>query len=75
MKYEWDHPVMSAIDHGILDREEILNRKVRIQVWDTAGQERFRNITKTFFKKADGLLLVYDCTNPDTLENISSWVN
>lgn len=66
---------MLAVDHGILDREEILNRKVRIQVWDTAGQERFRNITKNFFKKADGLLLVYDCTNPDTLENISSWVS
>ena len=66
---------MQAADNGILDREEILNRKVRIQVWDTAGQERFRNITKTFYKKADGVLLVYDCTNPGTFENVSSWVS
>ncbi len=66
---------MQAVDNGILDREEILNRRVRIQVWDTAGQERFRNITTNFLKKADGVLLVYDCTNPETLENISSWVS
>lgn len=65
---------MLAADHGIYDREAKLNRKVRIQVWDTAGQERFRNITRNYYQKADGLLLVYDCTNPDTLDNITNWV-
>lgn len=31
--------------------------------WDTAGQERFRNITTSYYKGADGVVLVYDVTN------------
>lgn len=32
---------------------------ITLNIWDTAGQERFRNITKTFYKGAHGVILVY----------------
>jgi small GTP-binding protein len=35
----------------------------KLTFWDTAGQERFRNLTQAYYKKADGIILVYDITN------------
>ena len=31
--------------------------------WDTAGQERFRTISGTFYKGANGIVVVYDVTD------------
>ncbi|ETE58821.1 Ras-related protein Rab-44, partial [Ophiophagus hannah] len=40
--------------------------QVVLQLWDTAGQERYRSITKQFFRKADGVVVMYDVTAQDT---------
>lgn len=50
------------------------NQRVKLQVWDTAGQERFRTITQTYYKGAMGIILVYDCTEEATFNNISNWL-
>ena len=43
-------------------------------MWDTAGQERFRTITQTYYKGAMGIILVYDCTQELTFNNITNWL-
>ena len=50
------------------------NHVVKLQIWDTAGQERFRTITTSYFRGAQGILLVYDVTDRGSFENISNWV-
>ena len=50
------------------------NRDINLQIWDTAGQERFRTITKTYYKKSDGILLVYDVTDETSFKNIKNWM-
>lgn len=45
------------------------------QIWDTAGQERFRTITTSYFRGAQGILLVYDVTDRQSFENINKWVS
>ena len=45
-----------------------------MQVWDTSGQERFRTITQTYYKNAKGVLLVYDCTEETSFENVGRWL-
>jgi small GTP-binding protein len=40
---------------------------------DQAGQERFRTITTSYFKGADGIMLVYDMTDRESFENIVVW--
>ena len=47
---------------------------MKLQVWDTAGQERFRTITQTYYKGAMGIILVYDCTEEATFNNIQNWL-
>uniref|UniRef100_A0A9J7YHB4 EF-hand domain-containing protein n=2 Tax=Cyprinus carpio TaxID=7962 RepID=A0A9J7YHB4_CYPCA len=50
------------------------NSQVALQMWDTAGQERYRSITKQFFRKADGVVVVYDITNEQTFTAVRHWL-
>eukprot|EP00116_Pleurobrachia_bachei_P006721 sb/3466983/ len=45
-----------------------------LQIWDTAGQERFRSITQSYFRKVDGIILVYDITHEESFLNLQNWV-
>lgn len=36
-------------------------------IWDTAGQERYAGLLPMYARRANVALLVYDCTNPETL--------
>ncbi|CAL8072901.1 unnamed protein product [Calicophoron daubneyi] len=45
-----------------------------LELWDTAGQERFRSITANFYRKADGILVVYDCTSEESFLNTRQWL-
>ncbi len=57
-----------------IKRLEINNSDVNISITDTAGQERFRSITKMFYKGADGILVGFDLTDPNTLEQVNYWI-
>merc|ERR1712154_604897 len=48
---------------------------VKLQIWDTAGQERFRTITSAYYRGADGIILIYDITNPSTFSHVQDWLN
>ena len=47
---------------------------IELKIWDTAGQERYRNMTKQYFKGADGILLIFDLTKRDTFDKIYQWI-
>ncbi|XP_038641000.1 ras-related protein Rab-15 isoform X2 [Scyliorhinus canicula] len=49
--------------------------KVRIQIWDTAGQERYQTITKQYYRRAQGIFLVYDITSERSFQHIMKWAN
>ncbi|XP_073527011.1 ras and EF-hand domain-containing protein [Phyllobates terribilis] len=46
-----------------------------LQLWDTAGQERFRSIAKSYFRRADGVLLLYDVTCEKSFLNVREWID
>ncbi|KAM4702415.1 EF-hand calcium-binding domain-containing protein 4B-like isoform 6-T6 [Discoglossus pictus] len=50
------------------------NKSFALQLWDTAGQERFHSITQQFFRKADGIVLMYDVTAQDTFAAVQYWL-
>ncbi|XP_066936700.1 ras-related protein Rab-1D-like [Clytia hemisphaerica] len=51
------------------------NRQMQLQLYDTAGMERAGDMTSSYFRTVDGVLLVYSCTDNETLVNIKSrWV-
>ena len=52
----------------------ISNKTYRIQIWDTAGQENFRSITRAYYKNSACALVVYDITNRESFDNVSTWI-
>uniref|UniRef100_A0A8C8I4B9 EF-hand domain-containing protein n=1 Tax=Oncorhynchus tshawytscha TaxID=74940 RepID=A0A8C8I4B9_ONCTS len=50
------------------------NSQVVLQMWDTAGQERYRSITKQFFRKADGVVVIYDITAEQSFSAVRQWL-
>jgi Ras-related protein Rab-2A len=47
--------------------------KIKIQIWDTAGQEAFQSITRSYYRSAAGVLLVFDLTCEESFENVERW--
>jgi len=48
---------------------------VKLAIWDTAGQERFRTLTPSYYRDAQGAILVYDVTKVGTFQKLDSWLN
>ncbi|KAL4630937.1 ras-related protein Rab-18 [Arapaima gigas] len=49
--------------------------KAKLAIWDTAGQERFRTLTPSYYRGAQGVILVYDVTRRDTFAKLDNWLN
>ena len=48
--------------------------EVKLEIWDTAGQEAFLSITRSYYRGADGALLVYDISRRATFQNLTRWL-
>ncbi|XP_074312028.1 ras-related protein RABC2a-like [Silene latifolia] len=47
--------------------------KLKLTIWDTAGQEKFRTLTSSYYRGAQGIVLVYDVTRRETFTNLSDF--
>jgi small GTP-binding protein len=45
-----------------------------LQIWDTCGEERFRTITRQYYRDTYGVILIFDLTNRNSFEKLSSWL-
>ncbi|XP_062365510.1 ras-related protein Rab-44 [Cinclus cinclus] len=51
------------------------NKRFALRLWDSAGQERYRSMTKQFFRKADGVVLMYDITSDYSFCDLRYWLS
>lgn len=49
----------------------VSGKRLKLTIWDTAGQERFRTLTSSYYRGAQGIILVYDVTRRETFTNLS----
>jgi len=52
---------------------DVKGKKVKLSIWDTAGQERFRTITSSYYRGAQGVILVYDVSNRESFDALPRW--
>ncbi|TPX49179.1 hypothetical protein SeMB42_g02707 [Synchytrium endobioticum] len=52
---------------------EVDGKRFKLTIWDTAGQERFRTLTSSYYRGAQGVVLVYDVSNRATFEHLQLW--
>jgi len=45
----------------------------RLNLLDTAGQERFRTLSNSYYRGAQGVILVYDVTNRESFQAMERW--
>jgi len=51
------------------------NNKAKLAIWDTAGQERFRTLTPSYYRGAQGVILVYDVSSKQSFNKLDAWLN
>jgi len=56
----------------LIDLED--GRKIKLQIWDTAGQESFRAVTRSYYRGAEGCLLVFDVLNRRSFADLTIWL-
>ena len=74
---EFDHSFITTIgvDFKLKTIEmEDDNKIAKIQIWDTAGQDRFRAVTRSYYRGAHGIIIVYDITDKESFDNIKQWL-
>ena len=49
-----------------LKEEQIGDKQIRVKIWDTAGQEQYKSLTKNFYKKSNGIIIVFDVSNKES---------
>jgi len=49
--------------------------KAKLAIWDTAGQERFRTLTPSYYRGAQGVILVYDVTTRSSFLRLDAWLS
>ena len=57
-----------------IDDKKLPDSIVRCQIWDLAGQVNFARVRDLYYTGSNGILLVYDCTNPTSYANIDNWL-
>jgi len=46
-----------------------------LMIWDILGQKTYESLHAAYYKGATGALAVCDCTRPETMRSLSSWVS
>lgn len=66
-----DHNVTIGVEYGarVLKTN---NKLVKLHIWDTAGQESFRAITRSFYRNAHAVLLMYNLARQETFESLEN---
>ncbi len=49
------------------------NTRIQLIFWDIAGQSKFGTLRKHFYAGSDGVILVFDLTNLDSINSINQW--
>jgi small GTP-binding protein len=50
------------------------NILVAVSIWDTAGSEAFRSISRSYYRSAYGVFLLYDVTDRKSFTDLASWL-
>lgn len=50
-------------------------RHIKLSIMDTAGMEKYRSLVKSYFRGAEGIILMYDVTDRKSFEDCTEWLN
>ncbi|KAJ3338922.1 hypothetical protein HDU93_008901 [Gonapodya sp. JEL0774] len=72
----WIEPEDARATIGVDFKVKVVDvdgKRYKLTIWDTAGQERYRTLTSSYYRGAQGVILVYDITNRASFEHLNDW--
>jgi len=71
----FDDTYSATIGFTFLSKKVKFNNKDYVlNIWDTSGSERHRAVAPNYYRGSDGCILVYDLSNPKSLEPLEYWL-
>ncbi|MFX1257247.1 MAG: Rab family GTPase [Promethearchaeota archaeon] len=74
-KFDPETKLTIGVDFFTKEYYHFNGRKVVAQFWDLVGAQRFNFLRSLSYKGANCIILVYDLTRPNSIENIDFFVN
>ena len=71
--FDPDQPATIGVDFKVKTLS-VEGNLVKLAIWDTAGQERFRTLTPSYYRGAQGAILVYDVNSRPSFERLDPWL-
>jgi len=71
--FDPDQPATIGVDFKVKTLS-VEGNLVKLAIWDTAGQERFRTLTPSYYRGAQGAILVYDVSSRASFERLDPWL-
>lgn len=68
------HTKTLGVDYQLTEHD-FEGEEVPLQLWDTAGQDTYRTSTSSYYEKVDGVLIVFDVSDPASFNNVRNWVS
>lgn len=50
------------------------NQTLKLLIYDTSGQEKYSSVISTYYRKANGIILVYDVASKKSFDKVNFWV-
>ncbi|CAM9118370.1 unnamed protein product, partial [Hapterophycus canaliculatus] len=72
-RFSSDYNSTVGADYAMKDVSIPGGQQVRLQLWDIAGQDRFAKLTRAYFRRAKGAVVVCDVTREGTFDAIVRW--
>ena len=73
-EFQSSYTATIGIEYKLKDIYINNNTCARLKIWDTCGQEKFRAITRQYFKNSNGVFIVFDLTNKDSIKRLNIWM-
>ncbi|XP_063724702.1 ras-related protein Rab-18A-like [Symsagittifera roscoffensis] len=71
--FDPDHAATIGVDFKVTTLT-VNGNSSKLAIWDTAGQERFRTLTPSYYRGAQGCILVYDVTSRSSFDQLGVWL-
>lgn len=73
-QFQKDHIMTVGVDFVRTKHTTKDGVELDVKIWDTAGQEQFKNITYSYYKQADAVIIVFDLTSVASFKSVTPWL-
>jgi Ras-related protein Rab-2A len=74
-RFNSEHDMTLGVEMGSRTVKLRSKQIIKLEIWDTAGQESYLSITRSYYRGADGCLLVFDLSSRPSFESLSMWLS